>query len=399
MNVFVIPSWFPPNGGSFFVEQTKVLSNTAKQTVLYIEPVYLKNLLKNISLIKKLAGVKTEEIEGVTVLRKYYLYVPKLTAFNFFMLSFLYIKLYKTASKKYGTPDLLHVHSSIWGGLFASEIKKKYSIPYIITEHRSRFVDNRFASNQFKETMKFKKYLRKAFLNASMIITVSDSLQKNIKKVLEEKYVPMKTIPNICDEELFCYNKERKKERENFVFITVAALTWLKGTHILIEAFAELFKTDKNIELQIVGDGPERSKLEKLATDLGVNKKVRFLGQQNRVSVAEYMKSADVFVLPTKYEAFGIVYIEALFSGLPIIGTRGSGGPENIIENNKNGYIIDIDDLDGLRDAMEKSIRNYINFDKEEIIRDAKEKFGQKKFIELYNEIYKEVSAEMKFGN
>jgi len=130
--------------------------------------------------------------------------------------------------------------------------------------------------------------------------------------------------------------------------LCVAHLYPRKRVDTLLRAFARL-KMD--VELRIVGIGPEKQRLENLAVDLGTHGRVRFLGQVpfNEL-VAEY-RNATVFALPTSQEGFGIVFLEAMASSLPIIAGEGGAVPE-VVEAGVSGLLVEPDDDAGLSDAL-----------------------------------------------
>jgi len=386
MKVFVIPSWFPPNGGSFFLEQSIILNEKFEETVLYVEPISICEIIKKPLVIKKLFNIEEELIDGLKILRAFNLRVPKFWLPNIYIEQYAYIRLYKYAVKKYGKPNLLHVHSSIWGGWYAYKIKIKYKVPYIITEHRGRFVDNKYAQKENQLPTNFKKYLLKIFSNSSYICPVSSAMIDKIKYYSPDSRV--KAIFNMVNEELFYYIKFRK--RKKFTFIVVAGLIPLKGIDILLYSFKEVINRYSECELLIIGDGIEKDNLLKLNKKLNITQQVYFLGTQSRDMVSKYMKESHAFVLPTKYEAFGVVFAEALVVGLPVISTKKSGGPDDFI-NSKNGTLVEIDNINELSVAMKNMVKNYSKYNNKEIADNAKRLFGKEYFQKHYMEIYKKV--------
>ena len=133
------------------------------------------------------------------------------------------------------------------------------------------------------------------------------------------------------------------------VVLTVTRLVPRKNIHMLIEVFSRIGEAD--VYLVIVGDGPQRQRLEKLARNLGVAGRVRFVGF--RTDVERFYSIADVFALPSMYETFGHVFLEAMASGVPCIGLK-VNYPEvitacdEIIDNGKTGYTLEasINDLE-----------------------------------------------------
>jgi glycosyltransferase involved in cell wall biosynthesis len=125
---------------------------------------------------------------------------------------------------------------------------------------------------------------------------------------------------------------------KDFIILSVAALHERKGLKYLIEGFTKVLEHNPKSKLIIVGEGPERKKLEKLIKSLNLDNDVLLIGEQK--NIAKILKSSDLFVLPSIKEAFGLVLVEAMAVGLPVIGTNTGGIPE-IIENNKCGRIVE----------------------------------------------------------
>ena len=126
------------------------------------------------------------------------------------------------------------------------------------------------------------------------------------------------------------------RNKERFVFLTVGRLVEIKNISLQISAFKELLKKNKNIELQIVGAGPFEDVLKKEAVGI---EQIKFIGWKN--DLEEYYKNADVFLLTSNYEGWGMVIIEAASYGLPIIMTD-VGCAGEVIKNNESGLIVPV---------------------------------------------------------
>ena len=181
---------------------------------------------------------------------------------------------------------------------------------------------------------------------------------------------------------------KKRIKNEKFIFFSLAFLEGEKGFDTLIKSFAKKFK-DKEAVLYIGGDGSQRSWLEALTVENGVKDQIIFLGALSRDDVSKWMNKCDCFVLPSRYETFGVVYIEALASGRPVIGAL-NGGAEDII-NNLNGYLIPIDDIDILAEKMIEVYDNIESYDEEEIRIDCLKRFSPKVIVNKIISVYKEV--------
>jgi len=120
---------------------------------------------------------------------------------------------------------------------------------------------------------------------------------------------------------------------------------------VLLRAFAQIGDKEPELRLVLAGDGPLRPQLEDLATALGIGDKVEFLGQQGRSQVAKLLAGCEVFVLPSRSEPFGIAIIEALACKKAVVATAVGGIPE-IIENGKNGILVEPDNPKALAEAL-----------------------------------------------
>ena len=135
------------------------------------------------------------------------------------------------------------------------------------------------------------------------------------------------------------------------VIVSVGRLVPWKGMVSLIESFSALHATIADSTLVIVGDGPERERLEGRVAELGLSDSVLFTGQLDQVRAFEYVKAADVFALNTSYEGFSHQLLETMALGTTIV-TTGVGGNRELIKDGENGLIVDVDDVQGMTHAL-----------------------------------------------
>lgn len=382
MHILIIPSGYPtedaPLRSTFFKEQAVALKEDGNKVgVIYSETrritgINLNTLKKNHFQIKEYVeeGINTIRLHGWNILM-----MRNGLGINFWIKQSLI--LFNKYIKKYGKPDIIHVHCGLYGGIVAKLIKDKYSIPYVITEHSS-IVMNHLLDDYHK------KLLKVAYNNSNKLISVGGKLKEAMKVYTNKEIV---VIPNIVDTSVFKYEANQRDLK--FKFVSVSMLKSDKNIELLLRAFENAFKNSEQIGLMVIGDGPERYKLEKLAEDLDIKKQVEFLGAVERRNLPKYLQKAAAFALPSNYETFGVAYIEALACGLPIITTK-CGGPEDFYEE-KLGYIIPKGDMQALSIAMSDMVINYDRFKKDEISKYIKEKFSKKVIIEKIREVYLEI--------
>jgi glycosyltransferase involved in cell wall biosynthesis len=117
------------------------------------------------------------------------------------------------------------------------------------------------------------------------------------------------------------------------VLLSVGRLSPQKGFVYLLKALSKVKQKEKNFKLLLIGDGEDRKKLENLCKNLGLEEEVVFLGKIFHDKLPDYYHVADIFILPSLYESFGIVFLEAMAAGLPIISTNVAAVPETVNEN------------------------------------------------------------------
>jgi glycosyltransferase involved in cell wall biosynthesis len=124
-----------------------------------------------------------------------------------------------------------------------------------------------------------------------------------------------------------------------------------KGLPILIDAASRVLEGFPETEFWIAGKDKAEPYMRSLCRQAGVSERFRFLGWQSQDDLLKLYAQADIFVMPSLTEAFGVVFLEAMASGLPVIGTRVGGIPE-IIDDGRNGMLVKTGDVTGLGDAI-----------------------------------------------
>ena len=247
------------------------------------------------------------------------------------------------------TYDLIHAHHPI----AALAMKSIYpDTPVIITIHSS-YERELMLNGKIAEGGPEHRFLTALYgeLEAKMdrIVTVSHSFRQYLSGYV--RYADrIIVIPNGFDEKRF-----RPSPHANAVtqFISVCRLVPAKGLDILLQACAELKRRGHPYVLHLIGDGPIRPQLEQMAVDLQIYNDTIFYGYM--LHPEEFMPFFDVFVLPSRAEAFGSVFAEAALCTLALVGTN-IGGIAEQIEDGSNGLLVPVDDSVALADALEKLI-------------------------------------------
>lgn len=291
-----------------------------------------------------------------------------------------YKKAYTKIKKRYGEPHIIHAHFTDYGYMVAKamEQEKNIKIPFVITEHSSGISEKKIEPSLYKTA----KY---AYENCDQVISVSRPLAQKIQKLF---YIKAITVHNIVDTNLFEYTY-RKPDKTNFRFISVGNLIKRKKMDLLINAFNDFNKIYPYAQLIICGDGEERENLESLIEALQLKERVFLLGNCTRQRISKEMQMSDVFVLATENETFGVSYIEAMASGLPVIATI-CGGPEEFV-NDSNGILIPTNDRDALILAMITMYKNITKYNAFKISKETKRIFSPEKIANDLKEVYAKV--------
>ena len=287
--------------------------------------------------------------------------------------------------EKNGTPDLVHAHGRfLYAGALALAIKKKTGIKYIYTEHSTYFQRGLVPTEAYA-------VCKEVIDEAAAFIVVSKSLLQEMQRVLQTEFPRARIIPNALDpafERPIGSRPGEEKGDESFVFTVVAALEHKKGIDVLVRAFGKAVAGKPQLFLNICGDGPMKDEIASFLASNGLEKRVRLLGKKTKEEVIAILNQSDAFVLPSRIETFGVVVIEALSRGLPVVATR-SGGPEFILDDNC-GILIEPEDAVALEAALVRMASDHRQFDRQGIQTYALTRYGSGKFLETMEKIYSE---------
>ena len=278
-------------------------------------------------------------------------------------------------------PDIIHAQH-IW---IISSIACKYNIPTVVTSHGTDIIG-------IQKGDKYRKQAESVIDNAKKIIAVSqenkDLIIKNFNKAKPQ------IIYNGYDSKVFNikeYNKEEILNKYGIkysgqkIVLFAGRLSYLKGVDILIQA-SKIYE-DENIITVIAGNGKLRKELKQLAKNLNV-KNLYFIGHKSQKKLNELYNIADVFAMPSRMEAFGLVAVEALATGTPVV-CADTGAMKEFI-NQDVGVVIKSEDTESLAKNLTYVTNNLDKYKKENLSKYVQEKFAQEKSIQKLIEIYHE---------
>ena len=283
-------------------------------------------------------------------------------------------------------PDVIHAQH-LWITPYAA---LKSGVPYVITVHGTDLMG-------FKKDERYHKYALEGANNASKIITISRQVNNDtldLYKLPEEKLI---LNPNGFDEGIFRVkdvNKEELFKKFGFDIVPeklvsfVGKFTDFKGIDILIKAARKITDEIPNVVFALAGDGQLMPDMKKLKKELKLDN-VYFLGHQTQVDVASLYNAADVSIVPSRIEPFGLVAIEALACGTPVVATRAGGLPDFV--NNEVGQLVEMENPEALADAIIEEIRNNTKQTKGKYAaKYALDNYSWNKTLQKVIEIYKE---------
>ncbi len=238
--------------------------------------------------------------------------------------------------------DAIWVVMASYGGIAALLFKMKHpSVPMLLTVQEG----------DSERHLKYGKFGLVGFFG-KVLLHSADSIQVisgylrdfALRKGASE---PITVVPNGVDERLFAtaYSPEQIRTLRNyldlgdsFVVVTTSRLVVKNGVDILIKAVAKFKERRPNVKCLIIGGGPERSRLERLAKRLDVEQNIIFLGQMAQNDLPLYFAVSDMFVRPSRSEGLGNSFLEAMAAGVPVIGTP-VGGIVDFLKDGETGFV------------------------------------------------------------
>ncbi|HTL10021.1 MAG TPA: glycosyltransferase [Chitinophagaceae bacterium] len=370
-NILWLPSWYPSRldrfTGDFVQRHAQALALYQSLVVLY--------------LVKDAHGLVTNdvstEITDTNGLKEIIVYYkPRQTGFKPIdkILSIKkYLSVYKTKLKQLiaetGAPAYIHVHVPMKAGVLALWCKRKYGIPFIVTEHWCAY-NLLNPDNFFKKGLLFRRLSKKVFESAAMVTTVCESNRKELLSLFSIRQSMV--INNVINEQLFY--PQASKGNPCFTFVHVSTLHPQKNIGGLLNGLHLLKAVRADWRCIIVG--PYQPYMQQLAGELGLDNQVIWTGELPYEQVATVVRGADCLVMFSKYENSPCTIIEALAAGLPVVSSNVGGIPELIDE--ANGLLVNSGDVMSLARAMGDMMQLTNQYDNDAIARAAAARFSYK---------------------
>ncbi len=230
--------------------------------------------------------------------------------------------------------------------------------------------------------------LRKACQNIDYLLPSSKSLTEDYKKLFKNTNTKVIYIPLFLD-----YIPPKKTKLDNFNLTAIGRLEQEKGFFDLIDIFNKLNQEDNRFNLKIIGDGSLKKSLKEKVITLNLEDKIELMGYQSNEVINKVLSNTSLYIMTSFEESFGLVLLEAMNFGVPCIAFDSAQGALEIIENNKNGFLI----KERNHEAMTKQILTYFNNDKSHLSKGALEKASyyskkniEPKWLEFITTLFKE---------
>lgn len=374
--VLVIPSWYPteqaPIVGSFFREQSMLMEDEFDVVVLFGQ-------------IENYNGT-----DDVRIIESYPFTPPETIAFffsgsgleeeNFIKTGAAYEFMLSKLIDQGWRPDIIHAHSTVYGGIIANYLGKKIGIPTVITEHSVFLLHNysKFIQEKIYNTLQ----------NANKVLAVSTDKMKFV--LMHGIKCDPVVVGNFVDENMFTKINDIKNSK-NFEILIVASSSYLKDLPTFFKAIKEIIDSGcMDIHATVVGNGVWGGESYKnYVRDIGIEKYCTFIDAIEREKMPKLYQNCDVFVSTSIAEGFQVSILEAMSCGKPVVSTS-HGGVEDVICS-ENGIILKIRDYKGIADAIISIKEGKINFDPKKIREIVVGKYGKTAFKEKIANIYNEL--------
>lgn len=291
-----------------------------------------------------------------------------------------YHRVFKKYIRNHGIPDLIHIHSYPQLPL-ANSLFRKYGLRVIYTEHSSKIAQQKLNWPE--------RYLIKICTGDYIrVVAVSEFLKAGLTAILPG--INIQVIPNTIDFDYFLPGSKSPAPR----LIMINLLNKNKQVNLGIEVFASWMKRHPVAELHIIGDGPEQKALERLAGNYGLQHAIKWWGEKQVEEWLPQLQASTALLLLSRYESFGVVVLEALACGVPVVCLQ-NHGIDDILKNTRIPVLPADADEKQITDALDEII---LQFDPPYAIRlreELKVKFDfpvvAQQYIALYNDLLNQV--------
>jgi len=313
------------------------------------------------------------------LLKKYFVHLEFIT------------KSYIKASKvlKNEKIDIIHhMFPAVYGQTFSLlAVKNNFHQPFIFGPASAHFT-SRPPDEKIINKITSKLHL-KTISRCTHLIAITEQIRQLYSKVFDEDRISV--IPLGVDTQIFKPANKNNTKKE-FEILFVGSLYPLKGVEFLIKSMKLLVNEEENVKLKIVGEGPEKERLKLLANKLKLRNKIHFEGFVPHNKIVKYYQNCDLFCFLTLGEPFGIVILEAMACGKPVIASN-IGGPAEIVKDGKTGFLVNPSNVRLVAEKILKLIRDRKLRERmgKEARKTVLKRYSLKKISEEYHRLYRKL--------
>ncbi len=353
MHILEIPSFFPPYGGLFCLDQAKALAALGHE-VRILSNVQLGWTIGKKDFLTLPFGRYEHEEEGILVYQSFQRGLPKAVRYNAKRWVAIVRSMFRDYVFRHGMPDMLHAHCAKWAGSAAMTISKEYHIPYVITEHLPLMLLEEEYGKAPSPAWQI-PLLRKAYETADMVLPVSEELVDDISCYYGKDY-KWQPLSNTIDTDFYSYRPRAERKGRSFRFCCLADYYYRKGYDVLFAAYQQLQHQGLQVELHVAGLFTDGSACQQEIERLQL-KGVKCYGRIDKHRVRELLYQSDALVLASRSEVQPLVLLEAMSTGIPVVSTECI---PRCLRIQEGCTIIPISDTTALAEAMRKEIEKTI---------------------------------------
>lgn len=251
--------------------------------------------------------------------------------------------------------DIINTHFALPSGPVGDTLSRFSNIPNVLSVHGGDLYDpSKFASPHKHAVLRY--WIRKLLRRADAVVGQSNNTLQNMRQYYTPEIEGIRIPLGINRPDTITPNrKEFGFSADQFLFVTVGRLVARKAIDQLVAVMSRF--NNKPVHLLIVGSGPQEQTLRDKASELGIASQIHFMGHVSDQDKQKILNISDAFVSTSQHEGFGIVYLEAMAAGLPVI-CYDYGGQTDFLENGKTGYVLPLNDTEAVFDACNTIIED-----------------------------------------
>ena len=268
----------------------------------------------------------------------------------FSMLSYLPMAFFKAIQLcRKNRYSVINTHFAVPSGPLGYILGRLFRIPNVLSLHGGDIYDPSKKLSPHRSFF-FRRAVRFLLNHADRIVAQSSNTRDNALRYYKpEKDISIIPLAFHPPEIPAVSRRDLEIDENDFILITIGRLIKRKAIDTIIRSLGRI--NYANIKLLIMGDGPERENLARLAEEMHLTDRVTFLGYVSNERKYGYLAVSNLFVLTSLHEGFGIVFMESMYCGLPIVCTN-HGGQVDFLEDGENALLIDVGDVDACAEAI-----------------------------------------------